>query len=114
MGHKMKIHHLMLSKTKDISLQLKRATAAKMSQSDRSRRRPPPPPPLDGEGSQLHVVALYDFTATEDSDLTLQQGEEYKILHKQDQLWWKAEDKQGYVRTGGAGERAILGGITSH
>ncbi|XP_048826706.1 tyrosine-protein kinase TXK isoform X2 [Brienomyrus brachyistius] len=69
--------------------------SSRVCTSDRSRRRPPPPPPLDGEGSQLHVVALYDFTATEDSDLTLRQGEEYKILHKQDQLWWKAEDKQG-------------------
>eukprot|EP00063_Salmo_salar_P064425 XP_014039260.1 PREDICTED: tyrosine-protein kinase Tec-like [Salmo salar] len=38
---------------------------------------------------------MYDFTAKEDTDLTLTQGEEYTILHKQDQLWWRAQDKHG-------------------
>ncbi|XP_029938414.1 tyrosine-protein kinase Tec isoform X2 [Salarias fasciatus] len=38
---------------------------------------------------------MYDFTAKEDTDLTLRQGEEYVILHKQDQLWWRAQDKHG-------------------
>uniref|UniRef100_A0A7N6FE86 non-specific protein-tyrosine kinase n=1 Tax=Anabas testudineus TaxID=64144 RepID=A0A7N6FE86_ANATE len=60
-------------------------------QADRSRRKLPLPPPEDddeGEGS-LGVVAMYDFTAKEDTDLTLKQGEEYIILHKQDQLWWR-------------------------
>lgn len=66
---------------------------------------------------------MYDFTAKEESDLTLKQvdrgesinsrsascmtftfllflkGEEYVILHKQDQLWWRAQDKHGYVET---------------
>lgn len=27
------------------------------------------------------------------------QGEEYIILHKQDQLWWRAQDKHGWVHT---------------
>lgn len=27
------------------------------------------------------------------------QGEEYVILHKQDQLWWRAQDKHGSVLT---------------
>ncbi|KAM9836918.1 tyrosine-protein kinase TXK [Aulostomus maculatus] len=63
---------------------------------DRSRRKPPPPPPEDEEGGrQLTVVAMYDFTAMEDMDLTLKQGEEYTILHKQDQLWWRVQDKHG-------------------
>ncbi|KAK2863294.1 hypothetical protein Q5P01_002827 [Channa striata] len=65
---------------------------------DRSRKKLPHPPPSDGdsegEGS-LRVVAMYDFTAKEDTDLTLKQGEEYIILHKQDQLWWRAQDKHG-------------------
>uniref|UniRef100_A0A7N6BTU6 Tyrosine-protein kinase n=1 Tax=Anabas testudineus TaxID=64144 RepID=A0A7N6BTU6_ANATE len=67
-------------------------------QADRSRRKLPLPPPEDddeGEGS-LGVVAMYDFTAKEDTDLTLKQGEEYIILHKQDQLWWRAQDKHGW------------------
>ncbi|KAK9525056.1 hypothetical protein VZT92_017399 [Zoarces viviparus] len=63
---------------------------------DRSRKRLPLPPPDDDEGQGLlNVVAMYDFTAKEDSDLTLKQGEEYVILHKQDQLWWRAQDKHG-------------------
>lgn len=89
-----------------------------LSQVDRSRKKLPLPPPEDdseGEGS-LEVVAMYDFTAKEDTDLTLEQvsiaepkqqsgecvtnpvcpqGEEYRILHKQDQLWWRAQDKHG-------------------
>uniref|UniRef100_A0A3Q1B335 Tyrosine-protein kinase n=1 Tax=Amphiprion ocellaris TaxID=80972 RepID=A0A3Q1B335_AMPOC len=63
---------------------------------ERSRRKLPLPPP-EGEDSEgeglLSVVAMYDFTAKEDTDLTLRQGEEYIILHKQDQLWWR--DKEG-------------------
>ncbi|KAL0970613.1 hypothetical protein UPYG_G00244430, partial [Umbra pygmaea] len=62
---------------------------------DRSRRKLPPPPPDSDEGADLQVVAMYDFTAKEDSDLTLVQGEPYTILHKQDQLWWRAQDKHG-------------------
>ncbi|XP_044039943.1 tyrosine-protein kinase Tec isoform X2 [Siniperca chuatsi] len=65
---------------------------------DRSRKRLPLPPPENGDGEGeglLSVVAMYDFTAKEDTDLTLKQGEEYIILHKQDQLWWRAQDKHG-------------------
>uniref|UniRef100_A0A7N8YNF5 Tyrosine-protein kinase n=1 Tax=Mastacembelus armatus TaxID=205130 RepID=A0A7N8YNF5_9TELE len=68
------------------------------SQVDRSRKKLPLPPPEheDGEGDGLPmVVAMYDFTAKESTDLTLKQGEEYTILHKQDQLWWRAQDKHG-------------------
>ncbi|XP_041738232.1 tyrosine-protein kinase TXK [Coregonus clupeaformis] len=62
---------------------------------DRSRRKLPPPPPENDDGGDVLVVAMYDFTAKEDTDLTLTQGEEYIILHKQDQLWWRAQDKHG-------------------
>ncbi|XP_034021034.1 tyrosine-protein kinase TXK [Thalassophryne amazonica] len=67
-------------------------------QVDRSRKKLPLPPPEgeDGEGAGLlTVVAMYDFTAKEETDLTLKRGEEYVILHKQDQLWWRAQDKHG-------------------
>ncbi|XP_062871448.1 tyrosine-protein kinase Tec [Trichomycterus rosablanca] len=56
---------------------------------------PPPPPPCGDDDEQMKVVALYDFTACERSDLNLKRGEEYRILHKQDQLWWKVRDGQG-------------------
>lgn len=89
-------------------------------------RKLPLPPPEDDEGSGLQsVIAMYDFTAKEDTDLTIKQvlsqpsavkvyavkvcaclmmliihpqGEEYIILHKQDQLWWRAQDKHGYIK----------------
>ncbi|XP_035281671.1 tyrosine-protein kinase TXK isoform X1 [Anguilla rostrata] len=63
--------------------------------SERSRRKLPSPPPENDEGAKVHVVAMYDFTATEETDLTLKQGEEYTILHKQDHLWWRAQDRHG-------------------
>uniref|UniRef100_A0A673BFM3 Tyrosine-protein kinase n=1 Tax=Sphaeramia orbicularis TaxID=375764 RepID=A0A673BFM3_9TELE len=62
-------------------------------QVDRSRKKLPLPPPEgdDSEGpGSVNVVAMYDFIAKEDTDLTLKQGEEYIILHKQDQLWWRS------------------------
>ncbi|GAA6076595.1 tyrosine-protein kinase TXK, partial [Tachysurus ichikawai] len=59
------------------------------------KKLPPPPPPVDSSEQQMMVVAMYDFTARESSDLSLRRGNKYKILHKQDQLWWKAEDQQG-------------------
>ncbi|XP_034532954.1 tyrosine-protein kinase TXK isoform X1 [Notolabrus celidotus] len=65
---------------------------------DRSRKKLPLPPPEDEDGiggGLPMVVAMYDFTAKEDTDLTLKQGEQYVILHKQDQLWWRAQDKHG-------------------
>ncbi|XP_033970157.1 tyrosine-protein kinase TXK-like [Trematomus bernacchii] len=65
---------------------------------DRSRKKLPlPPPDEDGDEDQslISVLAMYDFSAKEESDLTLKQGEEYVILHKQDQLWWRAQDRHG-------------------
>uniref|UniRef100_A0AAR2KWY5 Tyrosine-protein kinase n=1 Tax=Pygocentrus nattereri TaxID=42514 RepID=A0AAR2KWY5_PYGNA len=62
---------------------------------ERSMKKLPQPPPEDDDEEQMKVVALYDFTASESSDLNLKQGEVYTILHKQDQLWWRAQDKLG-------------------
>ncbi|KAM9445135.1 tyrosine-protein kinase TXK [Clarias gariepinus] len=62
---------------------------------ERSMKKLPPPPPVDEAQEKVMVVALYDFTACERSDLSLRRGEEYRILHKQDQLWWRAEDRHG-------------------
>ncbi|XP_006629905.2 tyrosine-protein kinase TXK isoform X2 [Lepisosteus oculatus] len=60
-----------------------------------SKRKPPPPPPTEDGTETVSVIAMYDFLAKEQTDLTLKQGEEYTIIHKQDQHWWKARDKHG-------------------
>lgn len=36
------------------------------------------------------------------------QGEEYTILHKQDQLWWQAQDKYGYMQNDSIEEMSSL------
>ncbi|XP_022322441.1 tyrosine-protein kinase Tec-like isoform X1 [Crassostrea virginica] len=41
------------------------------------------------------VVAVYDFTPTEEEDLQLIQGEEYEILDDSREHWWRAKDKNG-------------------
>ncbi|XP_051517556.1 tyrosine-protein kinase TXK isoform X2 [Myxocyprinus asiaticus] len=66
-----------------------------MSQLSKKKQPPPPVPPDDDDVGLVKVVAMYDFTARESSDLTLHHGEEYTILHKQDQLWWRAKDRHG-------------------
>ncbi|XP_051947368.1 tyrosine-protein kinase TXK [Xyrauchen texanus] len=67
-----------------------------MSQLSKKKQPPPPAPPDDDDDvGVVKVVAMYDFTARESSDLTLHHGEEYTILHKQDQLWWRAKDRLG-------------------
>ncbi|KAK0152999.1 Tyrosine-protein kinase TXK [Merluccius polli] len=61
-------------------------------------RRPPPPPPIEedyGDQGLLRVVAMYDFIPNEDTGLTLHEGEEYSILHKQTPQWWRAQDRMG-------------------
>ncbi|KAI7793941.1 tyrosine-protein kinase TXK isoform X1 [Triplophysa rosa] len=60
-----------------------------------SKKKLPYPPPDDDDDGMMKVVAMYDFSARESSDLTLHQGDEYTILHKQDQLWWRAKDEHG-------------------
>ncbi|XP_056305953.1 tyrosine-protein kinase Tec isoform X1 [Danio aesculapii] len=60
-----------------------------------SQKKLPRSPPDDDDNGVMKVVAMYDFTARESSDLTLHRGETYIILHKQDQLWWRAKDGHG-------------------
>uniref|UniRef100_A0A8B9HAW9 Tyrosine-protein kinase n=1 Tax=Astyanax mexicanus TaxID=7994 RepID=A0A8B9HAW9_ASTMX len=66
---------------------------------ERLTKKLPQPPPVneDDEGEQQKVVALYDFEPSESYDLNLIKGEEYTVLHKQDQLWWRVQDKHGSV-----------------
>uniref|UniRef100_A0A8C5H3Z9 Tyrosine-protein kinase n=1 Tax=Gouania willdenowi TaxID=441366 RepID=A0A8C5H3Z9_GOUWI len=80
----------------DFILLLKKKNLFKIGFVEKSRRELPLPPPEDGEGlGLLSVVAMYNFSAKEDTDLTLLQGEEYTILHKQDEFWWRAQDREG-------------------
>ncbi|XP_053715332.1 tyrosine-protein kinase Tec [Synchiropus splendidus] len=78
------------------SLCFSRRHPGKARREDRSMKKlPQTPPENEDSNSWQTVVAMYDFIAEEDSDLTLVKGEEYIILHKQDQQWWRAQDQQG-------------------
>ncbi|CAN2388468.1 B cell receptor signaling pathway [Pristimantis euphronides] len=74
-------------------------------------RKPPPPtpdelgPPLpqipredlvdDHESKEEIVIALFDFHPMEPHDLCLVAMEEYVVLEKKDEHWWKARNKYG-------------------
>uniref|UniRef100_A0AAY4AK34 Tyrosine-protein kinase n=1 Tax=Denticeps clupeoides TaxID=299321 RepID=A0AAY4AK34_9TELE len=75
-------------------LSLDRKNRSQQHRVDRSRRKLPFPPPEE-DSVRTKVMAMYDFVAREDSDLTLRKGEEYTVLHKQDQLWWRVQDQHG-------------------
>uniref|UniRef100_K1QIS8 non-specific protein-tyrosine kinase n=1 Tax=Magallana gigas TaxID=29159 RepID=K1QIS8_MAGGI len=59
----------------------------------------PPPPsiplPSPEPTPKKVVVAVYNFSPTEDEDLALLQGEEYEILDDSREHWWRAKDKDG-------------------
>ncbi|XP_053199619.1 tyrosine-protein kinase Tec [Scomber japonicus] len=72
------------------------------------KRRPPPPVPLahdddndddeeddEDEDREDVVVALYDFPAAEQHDLSLVKGNEYVILERCDVHWFKARNQYG-------------------
>ncbi|XP_062301259.1 tyrosine-protein kinase Tec isoform X2 [Scomber scombrus] len=75
----------------------------------KDRKRPPPPPlppaPEDDEDNDEDddedenredvVVAMYDFPAAEQHDLSLVKGSEYVILERCDVNWFKARNKYG-------------------
>jgi amphiphysin len=46
---------------------------------------PPQPPPAI---KKQHVVALFDFTGSEDADLSFQTGDKIEILSKSSSEWW--------------------------
>ncbi|CAL9694806.1 unnamed protein product [Knipowitschia caucasica] len=87
-----------LEENTSLCFQRRHYPEARRAKMERSRKKLPLPPPAEGDSQgtgKLQVVALYDFSAKEETDLTITQGEEYTILHKQDQLWWRAQDKHG-------------------
>ncbi|XP_041847055.1 tyrosine-protein kinase BTK [Melanotaenia boesemani] len=60
-----------------------------------SRPLPPQPPESPASSSSMTVIAEYDYTPMSAQDLELRKDEEYTILEKSDQNWWKARDKYG-------------------
>ena len=47
------------------------------------------------------VVALYDFDAQGDGELSIRAGSEYDILERDESGWWRASDgvRMGFIRT---------------
>ncbi|KAN0062604.1 BAR adaptor protein Hob1 [Thecaphora frezii] len=59
-------------------------------------KRPPPPPPLKpkpGAAPKSYVVALYDYTATADGDLTFKAGDRILVLERtaSTEDWWTGQ-----------------------
>lgn len=52
---------------------------------------PPPPPAANG----LQAVAIYDFTADGDDELTVQEGETLTVLERDSDEWWKCRNTKG-------------------
>jgi len=50
----------------------------------------------EGAGSQ-EVVALYDYEATEEGELTFAEGEKIMLLEQDDSGWWKGRNAKGVV-----------------
>jgi lipid-binding SYLF domain-containing protein len=62
------------------------------------KKKPPPPIPKKPSSLKKHmVVALYDFEAQQDTDLTLVKGESYEVLDKTPSSdgWWRGKDASG-------------------
>lgn len=41
------------------------------------------------------VMAIYDYTAQNPRELTLQRNEEYYIIDNSEERWWMVQDKNG-------------------
>ncbi|XP_072262964.1 tyrosine-protein kinase Tec [Pyxicephalus adspersus] len=66
-----------------------------------TQKRPPPPLPPETfrgdikEDKENIVIAMFDFHPVEPHDLRLTIGEEYVVLEKKDEHWWKARNNHG-------------------
>ncbi|KAF8640053.1 hypothetical protein AX17_001295 [Amanita inopinata Kibby_2008] len=49
----------------------------------------------DEDGQGEHAIALYDFTADGEDELTIQEGERLVILEKDGDEWWKCRNSGG-------------------
>ncbi|KAH9483050.1 Actin cytoskeleton-regulatory complex protein SLA1 [Psilocybe cubensis] len=55
----------------------------------------PPTPARPAAASSSAAVALYDFTADGEDELTVKEGEQLTILEKDGDEWWKCRNAQG-------------------
>jgi len=60
---------------------------------------PPPPPPRpptpDDEG--VTAIALYDYEATEDNELSFAEGDRITEIEAASDDWWQGKDQHGNV-----------------
>ncbi|OQR80376.1 tyrosine-protein kinase Btk29A-like, partial [Tropilaelaps mercedesae] len=58
------------------------------------------------------VVALFDFEAQEESDLSLKRGDEYEVMDDSGEHWWQVRDasgNSGYIPSNYVQERTVKG-----
>ncbi|GAB6031135.1 hypothetical protein CHUAL_014209 [Chamberlinius hualienensis] len=75
-----------------------------------------PPPSANKRGisnsSAKIVVALYNFQAVEDGDISLKKSEEYEVVNDSKEHWWQVKNSQGeigYIPRNYVQEKATLG-----
>uniref|UniRef100_A0A6J0VEI6 Tyrosine-protein kinase n=1 Tax=Pogona vitticeps TaxID=103695 RepID=A0A6J0VEI6_9SAUR len=66
-------------------------------------KKPLPPTPdnnwklqLDSKETPLQVIAIYDYSAQNPQELTLQCNEEYYVINNSEIHWWLVRDKNGH------------------
>jgi len=56
-----------------------------------------PSPSAAPAGEEKMLVALYDYDATEDNEISFKEGEKLVLLEQDDSGWWKGRNTQGQV-----------------
>jgi hypothetical protein len=69
------------------------SSSSRMSSSRMAPPPPPPPPPAPAKSNGM--VALYDYSATGDDELSFCAGANLVIVDQSDPNWWTAQDKYG-------------------
>ncbi|KAK2141824.1 hypothetical protein LSH36_1035g01017 [Paralvinella palmiformis] len=57
----------------------------------------PKPPEKPKKSDKVKVLAVFSYDSNLDGDLSLEKGEEYEILEKNEEHWWKAKNSKGEI-----------------
>jgi len=71
------------------------SVTVKKEEPKKDEAKPEPIPAASGAGQE--VVALYDYDATEEGELTFAEGEKLTLLEQDDSGWWKGKTSKGQI-----------------